>query len=212
MDYRKGEIVGFVDLMDCDDACVPRVPAEWLLVRVKRLRERHVEERLQRNGVSCYLPTYERHVSVGKWKHWTISRKRKVRTPIFPGMIFVPQFDVPRVHGISSFIGGLVRMRDDAMLGEDASDPFAGFARMSHALFLYMRELERGFDQPQSRKAKARQYKPGDRVLIMEGNPFALWSGRIERLDSKGRIKVLLTIMQREVAVTGLTVEQVEPV
>lgn len=212
MAYKRGEIVGYVDLSETNDVSVPREPVEWLLVRVQPMRERHVEERLHANGISCYLPSYEKHVSVGKWRHWTISRKRKVRTPIFPGMIFVPQFDARlwMLQGICSFVGGFVRTREDAILGADRNDPYAGFARMSHRLFLQMQVLERNYDRPQSKKGG--NFKAGDQVRIRQGNPFALWSGRIERLDDKGRLKVLISIMQREVTVSGLTVDQVEAV
>jgi transcription antitermination factor NusG len=197
---NKGD---FVDFIDRTPARVDRpIPTFWYFVRVHPLTERRASDLLDRRGVTCYAPTFEHEVRAHRrWRQWTMPKMKRIRSPIFPGLIFIPDFDadVPRLKGLSRDVVGLLK--------------FGEFpARLSAALCQSVRELERNMSVPLSQKKHA-PLKPGDpiRVKWETGNPFAMWTGRFERLDGKGRLRVLLQAASREVPVT-LPEDQVEAV
>jgi len=180
---------------------VPAVPEAWFLIRVHPMRERKVMDALLRRGASCAVPTFEHVQKVHhKWRQWTLQKVRRVRSPIFPGIVFVPDFDadIRRLQSLSDGIFGYLR------LGERAIS-------LCPSLFDQVRRLELAMNQPLSQAKRA--LKAGDRVRIKEGagNPFEMWTGRFQRLDGKGRLRVLIQIMEREVPVV-LAEDEIEPV
>ena len=165
------------------------------------MKERKVIDLLLRRGVSCYAPTFQHQVKVHRrWQQWTLPKTRQVRSPIFPGIIFVPDFDadIPRLKHLCGDVVGLLR------LGEFA-------ARMNTTMFRSVQLLEKTMGLPLSQVK--RSFKAGDPIRVKwdPANPFAMWSGRFDRLDGKGRLRVLLTGLSREVPVT-LPEDQIEPV
>lgn len=197
--YKIGD---YVDTIDLAEAVVDvPIPDYWFFVRVHPLMERRASDLLHRQGICCYAPTFEHQVKVNRrWTQWTLTKTKRVRSPLFPGIIFVPDFDadVPRLKSISQDVVGLLK--------------FGEFpARLSAELFRAVRELERTMGVPLSKRKQ--EWKRGDlvRVKFDAHNPFAMWTGRFDRLDGKGRLRVLLTAASREVPVV-LSEDQVEPV
>jgi len=82
---------------------------------------------------------------------------------------------------------------------------------MNATMFRSVQVLEKTMGIPLSQVK--RSFKPGDpiRVKWHPNNPFAMWGGRFERLDGKGRLRVLLAGLSREVPVT-LPEDLIEPV
>jgi transcription termination/antitermination protein NusG len=198
--YQIGDYVDTIDLAADAPTEVP-IPECWYFVRVHPLMERKASDVLQRRGVSCYAPTFEHQVKVyRRWTQWTLPKTKRVRSPLFPGIIFVPDSDadVPRLKAISQDVVGLLK--------------FGEFpARLSAALFRSVRELEKTMGVPLSKRKQ--EWKQGDELRVKwdANNPFATWRGRFDRLDGKGRLRVLLQAASREVPVI-LAEDQVEPV
>lgn len=178
--YQPMQIGDFVCFMDSCDLSVP-IPKLWYLLRIQPNREMTVEDKLRGRGVSTYLPKEKRTVK-GVWS------RRILRTmPIFPGLLFVPDFeaDIRRLKNLAEGIIGFVTF------GESAA-----FARPE--TMTKIRNLETTLDIPP--KDRPRSYAIGQAVRIVDG-PFDMWEGTIERLDSHGRLRVLLNVLERETPV-----------
>lgn len=165
--------------------------ARWYLFRVVPCRELAVEERLKARDVTVYVPKEKRSMR-GVWQ------RRVLRTvPIFAGIMLVPDFhaDVDRLRKLSDGISGTIK--------------FGGAAAWAGpAVIADLRRLEARLDvQPSKRR---RDFKAGQAVRVVDG-PFTYLEGRFERLDSHGRLKVLLSIFERETSVI-LDEDQIEAV
>lgn len=189
---KIGDFVDFIE-PDAGAVSVPREPSRWFLVRVHPLTERRVHAKLTERGVSCYVPLIPRRVVVARAFAWQKPIVRRVQVPLFPGLVFVPDFDVdiPRLRLLAAGVVGLLHLeeRPASLRAQDVADIRAIEARLSVPLS---------------------SLKRGDLVRIRDGSPFAMWTGRIDRLDDKGRLRVLIDAIKREVAVE-LSSHQVEP-
>jgi transcriptional antiterminator NusG len=177
MELKIGDFAGY---MDSCDVAVP-LPQLWYLLRIQPNREMTVEEKLAKRGVSFSLPKEKRSVK-GTWS------RRVLRTiPIFPGLIFVPDFeaDIRRLKNLAEGIIGFVTFGDRA-----------AYARPSTMRSIWA--METALDIPPSQRPRA--YAIGQLVRIVDG-PFDMWEGKIERLDSHGRLRVLLNVLERETPV-----------
>jgi transcriptional antiterminator NusG len=183
------KIGDFVEPVEVAHTSSP-VPKLWYLLRIHPNRELTVEEKLNERGVCAYIPKEKRSVRAGR------SRQLRV-APIFPGLLFIPDFeaDLRRLKDLAEGIVGYV------MFGERA-------AYASPRIMESIRGLEAVIDIPVSKRA--RKYAIGQLVRVVDG-PFNWWEGRIERLDTHGRLRVLLNILEREVPVE-MDEDQIEPV
>lgn len=178
--YQPMQIGDFVCFMDSCDLSVP-IPKLWYLLRIQPNREMTVEDRLRDRGVSVYLPKEKRTVR-GMWS------RRVLRTmPIFPGLLFVPDFDADmrRLKSLAEGIIGFVTFGDRAAYASP---------KTMHAI----RNVENMLDVPPSQRE--RMYKIGQLVRIVDG-PFDMFEGKIERLDSHGRLRILLDVLGCETPV-----------
>lgn len=178
--YKPLEIGDFAGFMDSCDVSLP-IPKLWYLLRIQPNRELTVEDKLRGRGVSTYVPKEKRTVK-GVWS------RRVLRTvPIFPGLLFVPDFeaDIRRLKALAEGIIGFVTF------GERAA-----YARPE--TMTKIRFVETTLDIPP--KDRPRAYTIGQMVRIVDG-PFDMWEGPIERLDSHGRLRVLLNVLERETPV-----------
>lgn len=187
------KIGDFVDVLDITRPLTELpVPREWYLLRVHPNRERVVRAAFDARDVCCYLPTFFKRSAVpGN------ARGRNTEVPLFPGLIFVPDFeaDLERLKHINEHAAGFVKFGPRT-------------ASVNAKAIVYIRELERAAQLPQSQR---RRFMVGQGVRVIDqGNPFAYWCGRIDRLDGKGRLRVLLNLLGREVPV-DMTEDQVEP-
>jgi transcriptional antiterminator NusG len=183
---KIGDFVGMVDLPIREAKLEPK---RWYLLRVHPNRELGVVDRLLDRGVMAYVPRES-------WSKRTVwSRQRIAKLPIFPGIAFIADFDA-----------NLRRLRDLA-------DGIVGFVtfgeRVAYAGEQVMASIHR-LEERLNLPLGQRRYAVNQEVRVIRG-PFDMWEGRIERLDSHGRLRVLLDVLGRQVPIE-LDETQIEPV
>jgi transcriptional antiterminator NusG len=151
----------------------------WYLLRLHPNYDLKAERQLAQSGAVAYVPKETRELKTG----W--NRKRSREVPIFPGTMFIPDFeaDLPRLKAVADGIGGFVRV---------AGEPL----RIS----LPWMERIRAFEDKVRGMAGQRKYKIGQRVRITSG-PFNHWEAKITRLDSRYRLSALIDAFGREILV-----------
>lgn len=181
--YEKGEFVGMVDLAAFGPLEVP-MPQRWYALKIHPNREGKVMRTFRQRYISAYLPTETRSQTVTRRRRgYSFDVKRDVTSPLFPGIIFIPDFQaklggVLEVEGVDQYF----RMGDCM--------PF-----LNAKLMADVRTIEALSNIPVSRKK--RLWLEGDLVRVTDG-PFRSFGGMIQRgLDSKGRLTVLVEIFQR---------------
>ena len=172
------------------------LPACWFILRTRPLREFKVRDVFEDNGVSFYLPVFTRRIA-RYVRHGRSPHHVDRRAPLFPGLMFIPDFEVSRLAWLKSF-GGVAGMLH---LGGHP-------ARLTTAVIANVRAIEAELARPLAEQK--RRYAIGQPLRIT-GGYFEGWKGRITRLDGKGRIRVLLEAVKREIPVE-ITEDQVEPV
>src|SRR5882762_7233249 len=148
----------------------------WYLLRLHPNHDLKAERQLTDQGISVYVPKEQKTVR-GVW-----NRKVQKTVPIFPGAMFVPDFeaDIGRLKRYATGIGGFVKYNGNAL-------------RISLGIMDQIRKFEIKLNRdPERRKFKANQ-----RIRITDG-PFELWEGRIETLDTNYRLGVLIDLLGRE--------------
>lgn len=182
--YQIGDFVGMVDA----PPTVARVPRLWYLLRVHPNKEMVVADRLLSRDVCCYVPKELWSQRTG----W--NRRRLVEQPVFSGIVFVADYDaeILRLRVLTDGILGMV------MFGGRAAYANAGTMAEIHS-----------FEERLRLPIGKRRYKAGQSVRIVDG-PFRWWEGPIERLDSEGRLRVLISVLGRQVSLP-LDETQIEP-
>jgi len=195
MTYQIGDHVGFVDLTQ-GVALERPVPKSWHLLQVFPHREFKVMKAFRRRNISAYLPTEVK--SIDRRTGSQASRPhlgKRTTAPIFPGLIFVPDFAIAAIMRPGLDVDGIE--------GFLYIGPCLATLRPSH--LDYVRSLEAVLNTPRGQ----RKYMVGEMVRLTEG-PFAGFVGRIDRLDSKARLRVYLDAVKR--GITVITTEmQIEP-
>ncbi|TAK50250.1 MAG: hypothetical protein EPO23_03325 [Xanthobacteraceae bacterium] len=161
-------------------AAVP-MPRCWFLLRLHPNREFAVARGFAREGLAGYLPVYPKQLPA-RPPHRPKPMLQSV--PLFPGLIFVPDFEarldrLKVVEGVVGFVH----------FGEQ-------WAALSPAMLAAVRALEAELAVPRAERAK--RLALGTQVRMSAG-PFEGWTGRIARLDSRGRLRVLLEAVKREI-------------
>lgn len=200
-----GQFVGTVDLETLrGPASVPMQPQCWFILRTHPGCERKVMREFERRNVSAYCPLIakqQRVVRSVRGSRWTYEIKRQVVVPLFPQLLFVPDFErVPTdINGLSGWLRfGEWRARIPSER-EAKSERGACMEDIHHMVAIA--------NTPHSKREA--KFEIGDLVRIVDG-PFRDFSGRIERLDSKGRLKVAIAIFGR-LSSTLMSEEQIEP-
>jgi transcription antitermination factor NusG len=183
--YSIGDFCGYIE----KPLPAPKPdPALHYMLRVRPNREIAVEDKFASRGVDSYLPKEKLSRKTG----WN---RRLVRTvAIFSGVIFIPDFeaDLMRLKAISDDIIGYVRLDREPL-------------KVRPKMMAKIREFEKLLDVPVGQRKRA--FKAGQHVMIRSG-PFAMYTGYVERLDSKRRLSVLVGMLGRMV----LDEDQVEAV
>ena len=172
------------------------VPQRWYLLRVHPSREASVMRTFARRNISAYLPTITKSAVVTRYRiGYSVDVKRNVTMPLFPGLILVPDFEYnqDRLRSIDGVVGFL------------RFGPCTAF--LNQKLIADVRNIEAIGNVPPSKRE--RMYALGQLVRVVDG-PFASFAGRIERLDSNGRLSVLVDLFKRMVPV-GLDQDQIAP-
>lgn len=196
MMLKIGDFVEFTEPVPAP--AVPVQPARWYILRVHPLCELRVQDKLTARGASCYAPRYPKQMTIPRRFVWQRPIVQRRMVPLFPGIVFVPDFDadLARLKALSDGVAGYLHFGDRV-------------ASIDHGLMADVMGLEERLCIPRSQRQRS-DLRPGMMVRIRDGSPFAMWTGRIERLDDKGRLRVLIDIVKREVAVE-LFSHQVEP-
>lgn len=182
---KIGDFVEFVE----HPALSTPMPALWYMIRMHPNYELKAERQLNERGISVYLPKEKRTIK-GSWN------RRIARTvPVFPGALFVPDFeaDITRLKNAADGIGGFVKYCGQAL-------------KISLATMAQLRR----FEARRNGISEERNFKIGQAIRIIEG-PFDLLEGRIERLDTRYRVVVLIEILAQLVP-THFDEDQIEAV
>ena len=185
MHYVKGQLAGFVPVT-IEQAAVT-MPKRWFVLKTFANKESRVARTFVQRGISFYYPVV-RGSKVAR------GSKRIHISPLFAGIIFIPDFQAElggvRVEGVDGYfkMGDCYpSLKPDEMEG--------------------VRALERLLNIPVARKR--RLLREGDPVRLVTG-PFAQYEAKIERLDSNGRLKVLISIFGRMTSAL-VAEDQIEP-
>ena len=189
-EYKIGDHVGMVDLCARNAVLEKPVARLWYVLEIRPGKDPSVMRALERRGIDGYSPQIKRtEVFRG--------RKRDVCKPLFPGLILIPDYDaglvsrhIDGVIGFVTFGEFFMRLKPDGPQGVEQ-----------------IRRMEAIGNVPLSKRK--RMFEAGQLVRVVDG-PFAYFSGRIERLDSRGRLSVLVDIFSRMTPVE-LEEGQVEP-
>lgn len=155
------------------------MPVIWYMVRLHPNYDLRAERQLHDHGISAYVPKEQRTIKAG----WN---RRIARTvPIFPGALFVPDFDadIARLKNACDGIGGFVKYCGEAL-------------KVSLATIGQLRR----FEAKRNGIPEQRKFEVGQQVRVVRG-PFDLSEGRIDRLDPRYRIVVLIEILGQLVPV-----------
>jgi transcription elongation factor/antiterminator RfaH len=148
----------------------------WYVVQTLHHREKVAERHLREQGFRSFFPQFRRTVRHAR-------KLREVVAPVFPGYIFVI-FDTERDrwHSINGTVGVsrlLTALKRPVPVPGDVVQALIGTIDVSGCVVL------------------AADLRVGQAVRIVAG-PFVGGLGVLERLDGKGRVRVLLNIMGGE--------------
>jgi len=172
---KIGDFVGYVE----QPAVSAPMPKLWYLLRLHPNYDLKAERQLHEHNVSVYVPK-EKRLMKSVW-----GRKVLRDIPIFSGAMFVPDFDadLARLKRLTAGIGGFVRSGDRVL-----------------TISLDWMERIRRFEARLQSAAGSRRFSIGQSVRFV-GGQFDMWEGKVERLDSHHRLRVLISILEREVPV-----------
>ena len=173
--YAIGDFVEIVQI----PVIAAQIPKLWYMLRLHPNLELKIERRLLEHGKSVYVPKEKRAIK-------TLWNRKVLRdVPLFAGVMFVPDFeaDLQRLKNIADGIGGFIKYDGTAV-------------RVSLRIMYSIRR----FEERMQRSPSKRKFKIDQSVRVI-GGPFDMFEGKIERLDSRYRLRVLLDILKREVPV-----------
>ena len=158
---------------------------QWYVASLRPNSERTAVINLERQDFRCFLPT-----RIKTTRH--ARQFRTTRAPLFPGYMFIaldlsrqPWRSINGTHGVVSLVMSgaapavVPRGVVESLMELTAAD---GIVRFDHDLAV------------------------GQRVKLLAG-PFADCIGILDRLDDRGRVRVLLEMMGSHVPVTSRTDE-----
>ncbi|WBL75616.1 hypothetical protein I3J27_21525 [Bradyrhizobium xenonodulans] len=174
------------------------VPSCWYLLDVYPGRESTVMRWFGYYGLSGWYPIEVRHVnrSTGAAARRPHLGRRIVR-PLVPGLIFVPSTET-----------------SDQMLSFPGVDGFHRIgeclAQLSPGDMATLRGIEAYLNTPRSQRGHRGKLKVGEAIRVVDG-PFSSFVGRVARLDSRGRLTVLIDAFKRSVSLQ-MDEMQIEPI
>jgi len=202
---RIGDVVGFVDLVEKRKHIEVRTPQLWYVLQTWPGKETKVMRKLEDFGITAYCPRVRKAVT---------RRGRRVdrADPLFAQLIFLPDYVMTddtlsvvfRFDGVDSLLqfgDWTATLPERAPEDRPTADPDGRRIRRSTKCIPDMagiREIEHLSNIPVARRR--RLFKTGQLVRVVDG-PFAAFTGSVERLDSHGRLAVLLDIFKRMVPI-----------
>lgn len=181
--------VGEAELVDGGEVLITALPPEcvpvaisekarWYAVAAKPGQELCAARHLERQGLKTFTPSIVKTVRHAR-------RRTERRVALFPGYLFV-RFDIGQCAWRS--INGTLGVRSLVMAGD-------------HPLAVPRGLVESFIELSDKAGLMRTEFEEGQRVEVLSG-PFASWVGTVERLDDRGRVFVLLRLMNGESAVS----------
>lgn len=178
--YRVGQIVDYLPRAEPSAAPLPK---RWYILRTAPNREFKVMRRFDQIGVSAYLPTYQLMREFRRYKGYMEWIERKnVASPLITGAVLVPDFEINAGNWKSV----------DGVFGVLHFGEFV--PTLSPKLLDDLRHIEAIGNTPKSKRA--RFFEIGNLVRVISG-PFRDFCGRVEQVDTNGRIRVGVEIFSR---------------
>jgi len=163
-----------------DDDCFLRrktCRGRWYAASTKPGQELKAAQHLERQGFRTFTPSVVKTVRHAR-------RRTERQVALFPGYLFV-RFDIENCAWRA--VNGTLGVRSLVMAGERPLPAPRGLVESFIELSDNAGLMQSAFEQ-------------GQRVEILSG-PFASWVGTVERMDDRGRVFVLLRLMNGENAV-----------
>lgn len=223
VDYHKGQHVGFVELRRLETP----LPKRWYVRRCMPGRDGRVIEHARRLDVCAWSPLRVRYVDRQTGKDAIRPHLgRRVASPFLPGLIFIPDFDAgnPEIENLECIetwleitVAGAAaserpqRRYDIADRHGNAVLPRLAIASLSSIEMAGLREIVDAENAPRAgrgRRGRAR-FTVGQSIYVADG-PFAGFAAKVERLDSRGRLKAFIAALMGGASV-DLSETQVEP-
>lgn len=181
---QRGDYVGQVDLDRLFGPLeVPIEPERWYILRVHPGREPKVLKTFQRRNISAWLPIMTYTENVQRWQAGReVTVERQFKSPMISGAVLIPDFEMlgdrwERIDGVI----GLMRVG-------------SWLPRLSPRDVTDLRCIERIANTPKSKRE--RKFEIGELVRVTSG-PFKSFSARVERFDSRHRLKIGVEIFGR---------------
>jgi transcription elongation factor/antiterminator RfaH len=158
----------------------PRAP-RWFAVNTHPAAEHKACLHLENQGWQTFLPRIARTLRSGR-------RTRTELRPLFPGYVFI-HLDIG--HSPWRAIDSTIGVRSLVKNGDTPAAIPAGIV-----------EALQDMTQQNGQVVFTAHLRRGDKVKFLTG-PFAEMAGALERLDSKGRVLILLNLLGRETQVSA---------
>jgi transcriptional antiterminator NusG len=182
--YVRGEIVGRVDLVRLFGPIeVPVTPARWYVLQVFPGRETRVMKTFRQRNISAWLPMLTTTQDVTKYHHgYETTAEQQVTSPMIRGVLLIPDFEVNagRWKAVDGVIGLL-----------HIGDCLAWLRPLD---VQQLRWIEATGNTPKSKRE--RKFELGELVRVRTG-PFKYFAARVERFDSRHRLKIGVEIFGR---------------
>ena len=167
------DAVHVVGARDPSDELKLRGREQWYVAQTLHHREKVAERHLREQGFRSFFPRFRRTARHAR-------KLREVVAPVFPGYIFVT-FDTERdrwhsIHGTIGVCRLLTTLKRPVPVPADVVQALIGAIDVSGCVVL------------------GANLRVGQAVRVVAG-PFVGGLGVLERLDGKGRVRVLLNIM-----------------
>lgn len=187
---KIGDFVGFVDVKPHVVTLAPSdAPADWFVVETEPQQDLTTVWRLHELGLEMFVPVIRRRVKTGRVGKNGHKVTRVIAKPMFPGYGFIRALEasaaaILATRGVRDF------MRNEV----------GGFVKLPHSAILavFRKQMEEQQDWLQAiggRRGVA--WNRGDRVRIdAEGGVYAGLVATVDKIDSKGRIQVLLGMIR----------------
>ncbi|MGY4259741.1 transcriptional antiterminator NusG [Bradyrhizobium sp. USDA 4516] len=216
MQYRKGQIVGYVEASG--RLSVPATPESWRVLQVMPGRDAKVIKAFGERCISGWSPTVVHFVERGSGQP---ARRphlgRRIEKPFLPGLIFLPDFELGRLGEIRSIpdVDNLLEFGElRSWLNPTEMQLLRDIVKIENMLpsrrrwALAQLFLRYGFISVAEVKDQT-EMRVGREIRVAEGL-FSGFRALIERIDSKGRLSVLVSDGKHGVKVSGLTEAQIE--
>ena len=198
MGYYKGQIVGYVDVNQLRGPIETPMPQKWYVLVTFPNKETKVMRTFKDRNISAYQPVIRKtRIMRGRRTEGTV--------PLFASLIFSPDFQaraggvfvdgVDRYLKFGNYFPYLPQCAPPIKLAEEKWQ--SRYVRKDENRvpdMVGIRQLEAVGNIPVARRR--RLCRIGQLVRVV-GGPFASFNGMIERLDSQGRLTVLLDIFSR---------------